>query len=166
MIDYEIRIEPHPKPLRLTFNGALIAATTRALVLHETRMRPRLYIPWSDVRTQFLAKTDHRTHCPFKGDASYWSVEVDGERADNAAWAYEQPSADVAVLQGYVSFFPARCATNTTGNSASTRRTSTVRTPIRSPAGYCGKHRKRPRRIASSSSSASACCRTAYPSRG
>jgi len=108
MIDYEIRIEPHPKPLRLTFNGTLIAATTRALMLHETRMQPRLYIPWSDVRTQFLAKTDHRTHCPFKGNASYWSVEVDGERADNAAWAYEQPSADVAVLQGYVSFYPGK----------------------------------------------------------
>lgn len=108
MIDYEIRIEPYPKPLSITFNGALIAATTRALVLHETRMRPSFYIPWRDVRTQFLAKTDHRTHCPFKGNASYWSVTVEGERADNAAWAYEEPSGDATALLGYVSFYPSK----------------------------------------------------------
>jgi len=75
-------------------------------VLHETRLRPTLYIPWSDVRAKFLTKTDHRTHCPFKGNASYWSIEVNGARADNAAWAYEEPSEDAAAIQGYVSFYP------------------------------------------------------------
>jgi adenylate cyclase len=108
MIDYEIRTEAYRKPLRVTFNGTLIAATTRALVLHETRLRPRFYIPWSDVRTQLLAKTDYTTHCPFKGNASYWTVEAQGARAENAAWSYEEPLADAAALRGYVSFYPGK----------------------------------------------------------
>jgi uncharacterized protein (DUF427 family) len=69
--DYEIRIEPFPKRLRVKFNGAWVADTTRAVVLHETRHEPTYYVPWDDIRAEFLRKTEHRTHCPFKGNASY-----------------------------------------------------------------------------------------------
>ena len=94
MIQYELRIEPYSKRLRIMLNEALIADTTRALVLHETRHAPTFYIPWEDVRPGHLEPTAHRTYCPFKGDASYWSVAAGSERIDNAAWAYERPTDD------------------------------------------------------------------------
>ncbi|MEP6657184.1 MAG: DUF427 domain-containing protein, partial [Betaproteobacteria bacterium] len=80
----------------------------RAVVLHETQMPPTYYIPRDDVSTQFLAKTDHRTHCPFKGDASYWKVNVGGAAADNAVWGYEEPFEDAAALKGYLSFYASK----------------------------------------------------------
>ena len=110
-IDYEIRVEPCPKRLRVEFNGTWVADSNRAVVLHETRMQPTYYIPWDDVRTEFLEKSNHRTHCPFKGDASYWTLKVGSETADNAAWAYEEPSEEAVALKGYLSFYPSNaCA--------------------------------------------------------
>jgi len=107
-IEYAIRIEPHPKRLRVRFCDEWIADTTRALVLHETRHAPRFYFPLNDVRAEFLERTSHTTHCPFKGDASYWTVKVGAARAENAVWAYERPLDDAAGLAGYVSFYPDR----------------------------------------------------------
>jgi len=103
--DYEIRIEPFPKRLRVKFNGAWVADTTRAVVLHETRHEPTYYVPWDDIRAEFLRKTEHRTHCPFKGNASYWTLQVAGATAENALWSYEDPSEDGAALKGYASFY-------------------------------------------------------------
>lgn len=105
MIDYEIRVEPHRKRLRVRFNDEWIADTTRAVVLHETRHAPCFYFPLDDVRAEFLEKTSHTSHCPFKGDASYWTVKVGDARAENAVWAYERPSEDAAALAGYVAFY-------------------------------------------------------------
>jgi uncharacterized protein (DUF427 family)/class 3 adenylate cyclase len=105
MIEYELRIEPYAKRLRITFNDALIADTTRALVLHETRHAPTFYVPFDDVRAEHLERTAHRTYCPFKGDASYWSIAAGGERTENAVWAYERPTEDAASLQGHVAFY-------------------------------------------------------------
>jgi uncharacterized protein (DUF427 family) len=53
----------------------------------------------------FLRRTDHHTHCPYKGNAAYWSIEVGGETVENAAWSYEQPFEDVAEIKGYISFY-------------------------------------------------------------
>jgi adenylate cyclase len=103
--EYEIRIEPFAKRLRVEFNGEWVADTTRAVVLHETRHEPAYYIPWQDIRGEFLHKTEHRTHCPFKGNASYWTLRVAGETAENALWSYEDPSEDGAPLKGYASFY-------------------------------------------------------------
>jgi uncharacterized protein (DUF427 family)/class 3 adenylate cyclase len=108
MIEYELRVEPHPKRLRVRFRGAWIADTTRAIVLHETRHAPRFYFPLDDVHAEFLERTSHTSHCPFKGNASYWNVKVGDMRAENAVWAYESPSEDAAALAGYVSFYPER----------------------------------------------------------
>jgi class 3 adenylate cyclase/uncharacterized protein (DUF427 family) len=106
--DYRIRIEPFPKRLRVKFNGEWIADTTRAVVLHETRHEPTYYVPWDDVRAEFLHKTQHKTHCPFKGNASYWTLQVGGATAENAVWSYEDPSEDGAPLEGYASFYRER----------------------------------------------------------
>ena len=107
-IEYEIRVERHPGRVRVRFADAWIADTTRAIVLHETRHAPRFYFPIDDVRAEFLEKTSHTSHCPFKGNASYWTVKVGEARAENAVWAYEAPSEDAAALAGHVSFYPER----------------------------------------------------------
>jgi len=57
------------------------------------------------VRMDLLARTEHRTHCPFKGNASYWSVQVGDQVAENAAWAYEEPYRDAEPIRGYLSFY-------------------------------------------------------------
>ena len=103
--DYQIRLEPCRKRLRVEFNGAWIADSTRALIMHETRAQPAYYIPLADVRGDVLRKTALTTHCPFKGDASYWTLTVDGVAAENAAWGYENPLEDGKALKGYLSFY-------------------------------------------------------------
>ena len=104
-MDYEIRFEPSGNRIRVEFNGARIADSTRALVVHETRHAPAYYLPLEDVRMDFLQRTALATHCPFKGNASYWSVVVGDQTAENAVWAYEEPYRDAERIRGYVSFY-------------------------------------------------------------
>src|SRR6185295_1614103 len=103
--NFELRFEPAAKRLRVEFNGALLADSRRALVLHETRRPPAYYFPAEDVRMELLSRTAHTTHCPFKGDASYWTLKVGERTAENAAWAYEAPYRDAEPIRGYVSFY-------------------------------------------------------------
>lgn len=106
--DYEIRFEPSPRRVRVEFNGTWIADSTRAVILHETRLPPAYYFPPQDVRADLMEKTAHRTHCPFKGDASYWTLRVGGEAAENAVWSYEEPYEDAVPVKGYLSFYPSQ----------------------------------------------------------
>jgi class 3 adenylate cyclase/uncharacterized protein (DUF427 family) len=106
MSEFELRVTPYPGFVRASFAGVPVAETSRAIVLHETRQPPRLYVPREDVRADCLERSERRTHCPFKGDASYWTLRVGERRAENALWAYETPLEDAAALAGYVSFYP------------------------------------------------------------
>jgi adenylate cyclase len=106
--DYEIRFEPAPRRMRVEFNGAWIADSRRAIVLHETRQPPAYYFPREDVRTELLEKTDQLTHCPFRGNATYWTIRAGGAVAENAAWSYEEPYEDGRPIRGFVSFYPDR----------------------------------------------------------
>jgi uncharacterized protein (DUF427 family) len=92
--------------VRAVVDGRTVLDTTRAKLLYETGIMPRLYAPIEDFDAEVLARTDHTTHCPFKGDASYWSVTVNGSSRDNAVWAYESPLAEAAWLEGYASLYP------------------------------------------------------------
>ena len=105
MSDYEIRFEPSRKRVRVEFAGERIADSTRALVVHETRLAPAYYFPAADVRMDLMVKTELTSHCPFKGDASYWTLKVGEQVAENAVWAYEEPYREAAPLRGYVSFY-------------------------------------------------------------
>ena len=102
---HAITIEQNPNRVKVSFNGTVIADTTRALVLKEGPLPPANYIPRSDVRMSYLQRTDHSTHCPFKGDASYFSVCVNDQTADNAVWAYETPIDAVAQIKDCLSFY-------------------------------------------------------------
>ncbi len=103
---HAITIEPNPNRVQVTFNGTIIADTGRALVLREGPLPPAQYIPREDVKMSFLRPTSHSTHCPFKGDASYFTVSVDGRTAENAVWTYKAPLLAVADIKDYVAFYP------------------------------------------------------------
>ena len=102
---HAITIEKNPNRIKVSFNGTVIADTTRALVLKEGPLPPAHYIPRSDVQMSYLQRTDHSTRCPFKGDASYFSVHVGDQTADNAVWAYETPIDAVAQIKDCLSFY-------------------------------------------------------------
>jgi len=106
--DHPISIEPQRGRVRVTCNGRVVADTTRALVLRETTLRPVFYIPRDDAEMALFERTAHRTHCPYKGDASYYSIRVGDHLAENAIWSYETPLADVGEIAGYVAFYPNR----------------------------------------------------------
>lgn len=102
---YEIRFEPCAKRLRVVFGGETIADTTAVRLLHETRHLPVYYFPRSDVRMDLLTPTEHHSYCPFKGEASYWSVAAGGETAENAVWSYQAPYDEVAGIKDYLAFY-------------------------------------------------------------
>jgi uncharacterized protein (DUF427 family) len=106
--DHPITITPNAKRVRVTFGGQVIADTTKALTLQEASYPAVLYIPRADAKMDLLKKTDHATHCPYKGDASYYSVAADGKTADNAVWSYEQPFPAMAEIKDYLAFYPNR----------------------------------------------------------
>jgi uncharacterized protein (DUF427 family) len=91
---YGFTITPSSKRVTVVFNGETIVDSTRGMVLMETRLSPVYYFPRDDVRMELLKRTTHRTHCPFKGNATYWSVNVGDQSAENAVWSYEQPIDD------------------------------------------------------------------------
>jgi len=103
---HAITIEKNPNRITVTFNGTIVADTKQALVLKEGPLPPVNYIPREDVQMSCLERTDHSTHCPFKGDASYFSVSVNGKTAENAVWTYEAPIDSVAQIKDYVVFYP------------------------------------------------------------
>ncbi len=103
---HAITIEKNPNRVTVTFNGTIIADTQRALVLREGPLPSVPYIPREDVMMSYLRKTDHTTHCPFKGDASYFTVDVKGRVAENAVWSYEAPFSSVSAIADYVVFYP------------------------------------------------------------
>jgi len=103
--DYRITFEPSPRRVRIRFNGEIIVDSTHAHLLFETRHLPVYYFPQADIRMDLLTATPHQTFCPYKGDASYWSVTVGGKTAENAAWAYRAPFDEVAAIKDYVAFY-------------------------------------------------------------
>jgi uncharacterized protein (DUF427 family) len=105
---HKLLLHPFPRRIRAMLGGETVADSRRAGLLHETGILPRLYIPVEDVRMDLLERTDHTTHCPFKGDASYWTVRAGGREAENAAWGYEEPLEPAAWLRGHVSFYTER----------------------------------------------------------
>ncbi|MCQ8783741.1 DUF427 domain-containing protein [Mangrovibrevibacter kandeliae] len=101
-----ISITQETEPVNVTFEGAVIASTKRALILRETGHAPVYYIPREDVAMEFLLPTAHTSHCPYKGDARYWSISAGGHAAPNAVWGYEHPKAGVEAIADCVAFYP------------------------------------------------------------
>ncbi|GAA4306980.1 uncharacterized protein (DUF427 family) [Actinomadura luteofluorescens] len=94
-----------PRRVRARFAGETVLDTERGRLLHETGLLPVLYVPEEDVRTDLLEKTVHSTHCPFKGDAVYWTVRAGDRAAENAVWGYPEPKPEAAWLRGHMAFY-------------------------------------------------------------
>jgi uncharacterized protein (DUF427 family) len=103
--EHWVTTEPSPKRVRALLAGHVIADSSRVLMLREAKHTPVYYFPLEDVRTDLLVPSDRRTTCPFKGEASYWSIEVDGRRVEDAVWGYEDPIAGRADIKGHVAFY-------------------------------------------------------------
>jgi len=106
--DHPITIAPNGKRVRVTFAGEVIADTRRALTLKEANYPPVQYIPRADAAMRLLRKTEHHTVCPYKGEATYFSIAAGGRTAENAVWSYEEPYPAMADIAGYLAFYPNR----------------------------------------------------------
>lgn len=104
--DHPITIKPAARRWRARFGEHVIADSNDALILQEADYRPVVYFPRQDVTMAFLSRTDRSTHCPYKGDASYFTVLMDGEFADNAVWSYEEPYPAMEEIRGRLAFYP------------------------------------------------------------
>src|SRR4051794_35498866 len=103
---HPISITPTSGRVVVTRGGRTIADTTRALTLQEASYPAVHYVPLADVDPAVLAPSDHATYCPYKGDAGYYSLVVDGERVDDAVWTYAAPYDAVSEIAGHVAFYP------------------------------------------------------------
>ncbi|HEY1311890.1 MAG TPA: DUF427 domain-containing protein [Pseudolabrys sp.] len=106
--DHPISIAHNEKRVRVTFAGHVIADTRQALTLTEAGYKPVQYIPRADTAMNLLKPTAHASHCPYKGDANYFSVEADGRASENAVWSYQQPYPAMAEIKDYLAFYPSR----------------------------------------------------------
>jgi uncharacterized protein (DUF427 family) len=106
--DHPITIEPNSSRVVVKLGGHTIADSRNALTLREASYPAVQYIPRKDVDMTLLERTDHSTHCPYKGDASYYSITPGGERSKNAIWTYETPHDAVSEIKDHVAFYPDR----------------------------------------------------------
>jgi uncharacterized protein (DUF427 family) len=106
--DHPITIEPSPARVVVIVAGRVIADTRDALTLREASYPAVQYIPRRDVDMAALTRSDHATYCPYKGDASYYSIPVGGDRSLNAVWSYETPFEAMAQIKDYLAFYPDR----------------------------------------------------------
>ena len=101
--DYRIKTGPAAGRAQVKFKGEVIADSTGAVRMEEGSYPAVYYFPRKDVRMDRLERTNHRTHCPFKGQASYYSLKGGPQ---NAVWSYEQPYDEMAAIREYLAFYP------------------------------------------------------------
>lgn len=111
--DHPIEISPFGGRVRILFEGEAIADTSHALRLEEADYPAVFYIPRADAHMEKLAHSGRVTHCPYKGDASYFSLAAGGKRARDAVWSYETPYPAVAEIAGHLAFYPDRVTIET-----------------------------------------------------
>ena len=110
--EHRVALLPETRRVRVTFAGTVIADSRAALRVEETGHEPVHYVPEKDVRLDLMQATEHHSYCPFKGDCSYWTVEIDGggakQRAENAVWGYRTPYDEASGLAGHYAFYKSR----------------------------------------------------------
>jgi uncharacterized protein (DUF427 family) len=105
---HPITVEPTGERVVVRAGGRTVAETDRALTLRESSYKPVQYIPLEDVDPEVLRRSDHRTYCPFKGDASYYSVVTPGGEEQDVVWTYGEPHEAVGEIAGHVAFYADR----------------------------------------------------------
>jgi uncharacterized protein (DUF427 family) len=105
---HQITITPADVHIEVAVGGQKLADSDRAVLLTETGMPARYYIPREDVRTELLRPTARETTCPFKGQASYWSVQVGDEIHEDLVWSYQTPIPEAEGIAGLMCFYNER----------------------------------------------------------
>ena len=103
-----LSFEPVTGTVRVVFAGEVVLETRNAVRLKEGGLPPVLYLPREDARMECFRRTTHKTHCPRKGDAAYYSIEAGGRTAENAVWTYETPFPTAEPIKGHFAFYPNR----------------------------------------------------------
>jgi len=104
--DHPITIAPSARRMRARIHDHVIADSADVLMLKEASYPQVAYFPRADVEMGFLSKTDRSTHCPYKGDAAYFTLHIDGDIKENAVWSYEAPFPAMTQIKDYVAFYP------------------------------------------------------------
>ena len=106
--DHPITIERNPNRVVVTVASRVVADTRNALILREAGYPAVHYVPRKDADIALLERTEHATYCPYKGDCSYFSIPLGGDRSKNAVWTYEAPYPAVAAIKDHLAFYPHR----------------------------------------------------------
>jgi len=101
-----ITLKANPRRVRAIYQNHVIADSDDVITVYEEGLEPVHYFQREDVSMEFMGKTDRSTRCPYKGDASYYSIVMEGVIAENALWSYEDPIAGMEALRGRVAFYP------------------------------------------------------------
>jgi uncharacterized protein (DUF427 family) len=115
--EHPITIAATPERMQARYNGHVIADTRNALTLQEASYPAVIYFPREDVSLEYFTRTDRVTYCPYKGEAHYFTVLMDGQFADNAVWTYETPYPAMEQIQGRVAFYPNKVEVYAVGES-------------------------------------------------
>jgi uncharacterized protein (DUF427 family) len=102
---HTITVNPADSHIEISLGGVKLAESDRAVRLTETGLQDRYYLPREDVRTEYLRPSATKTTCPFKGEASYWSIELDGSKHPDLVWSYEDPIPQAAGIAGLMCFY-------------------------------------------------------------
>lgn len=104
--DHPITLTAAPGRMIATFEGHAIATSDNVLMLQEASYPPVAYFPRGDVAMDYMGRSDKTTHCPYKGEASYYTLRMDGHIADNAVWSYETPYPAMDAIKDRLAFYP------------------------------------------------------------
>ena len=104
--DHPITVSPTEGHVVVRVGDQVIAESDNALTLEEASYPPVQYVPRGDANMQLLKRTERTTHCPYKGDANYFSVVADGKTLENSIWTYETPFPAMAEISGHLAFYP------------------------------------------------------------
>ena len=140
------RLQKVSERLRVIFTGETIADTVAGFRVLETSHPPVYYIPPGDLDQQYLCAVSGSSWCEFKGHAKYWSLEVNGKRAENAAWSYPQPSPAFADIAGYLAFYASRVDECGLATNACSRRKE-ISTVAGSPRALSDRSKVAPERV-------------------
>jgi uncharacterized protein (DUF427 family) len=118
---HRIDILASSRHVRVSHGGILLAESRRPMLLFETGLPVRYYLPAEDVRTDLLEHSDSHTRCPYKGVASYYSVQAAGELLKDLAWYYPDPTPEAGRIGGLVCFYDERVELEEDGGAPAAR---------------------------------------------
>ena len=104
--DHPITITANPRRVRVSAGGVVIAESTDVLTLKEASYPAVNYLPRKDANMELLSRSERMTHCPYKGDANYFSIKADGKTLENSIWTYETPFPAMTEISGHLAFYP------------------------------------------------------------